>query len=121
MIQLSDLLPKGRALPVYPLRTVEGIKAIDVVWLSHARRPRQPPADDVAVLAPEICVEVAARHNPPGEIEERTRLYFQRGATECWVCDVKGRLSFYDPAGKLANSAICPAFPVVINDPEADA
>lgn len=111
---LHRLLKNGDALPIVPLRTAKGVKAVDVAWLSRARRVAQPPVDDVLVIAPEICVEVAARHNWRGEIEARMQLYFERGALECWICDVEGKMTFCDVTGMIRRSNICPLFPVAL-------
>jgi len=51
----------------------------------------------------------ASRGSPekPGKRE----LYFRAGASEFWVCDESGRLSFYGSSGQIQKSALCPGFP----------
>ena len=94
----------------YPVQTNKGVKAVDVVWVSDARLAAQPRKDDVAITAPEICVEVFSPRNRRGEIDEKKRLYFEKGAVECWTCDVKGKMSFFDANGQMAASKLCPNF-----------
>lgn len=31
--------------------------------------------------------------------------------TEFWICDLEGRMTFYDPAGEIPRSQLCPGFP----------
>ena len=48
--------------------------------------------------APPICVEVLSPTNTKGEIEGKRELYFERGAREVWVCDLDGKMAFYNPS-----------------------
>jgi hypothetical protein len=93
-----------------PIETSERVKATDVAWVSHERRASRPK-DPMYLVAPEICVEIESSSNPEGEWEERRRLLFERGAKEFWLCDLEGRLRFYEPAGPIARSGVCPDFP----------
>ena len=111
---LLRLLPAGRARAEYPVRTNKGVKAIDVVWVSRERHGQKPKTSIVHLLAPEICVEVFSPSNSAAEIEGKILLYFERGAQECWTCDRKGAMTFFDPTGVIKRSKICPKFPVRI-------
>lgn len=111
---LLRLLPEGRTRSEYPLRTNRGVKAIDVAWVSRERHAQRPGDSIVHLLAPEICVEVFSPSNSVAEIDEKMRLYFERGAQECWTCDGKGIMTFFDPAGPMEGSKLCPKFPVRI-------
>ncbi len=104
------LLPHGRSMPECPLRTSEGVKAIDVAWVSDARR-KSRPNDPCYLIAPEICVEVESPSNTQAELMERKRLCFEKGALEVWLCDQEGCLAFFDPAGSLDQSKLCPELP----------
>ena len=108
---LSRLMRHGEALAEFPLQTSKGVKGIDTVWISTKNLERQVGPNNVASIAPEICVEVISPSNRRGEIEEKMSLYFERGAVECWTCDKKGKMTFYNPAGVLARSELCPKFP----------
>ena len=68
---LCDLLP-GKALFACPLVTLDGVKVIDVVWMS-AGYFRELEAKEPLVLerAPEICVEVLSPSNSKPEMEEK--------------------------------------------------
>ncbi len=111
---LLRLLPSGLARAEYPLQTTKGVKAVDVVWVSRERRRQKPKNSIVHLIAPEICVEVLSPRNSRTEINQKIRLYFERGAQECWICDRKGNLSFFAPSGQIDRSQLCPEFPVRI-------
>ena len=108
---LDRLLKGGEALAEFPLQTSKGVKGIDAVWISTKKLSRQTKPDDVASIAPEICVEVISPSNQRGEIEQKMTLYFERGALECWTCDQKGKITFFNPAGSIPRSEICLKFP----------
>ena len=97
-------------MPECPIQTEEGVKAADVVWVSHERRASRQN-DPVYLIAPEICVEVVSPSNVEDELNERKRLFFQKGALEFWLCGLDGQLSFFDPGGPIPNSRLCPDFP----------
>jgi hypothetical protein len=52
--------------------------------------------------------------NKSEEIEEKILLYFAAGALEVWTCDLKGRMQFFDPLGKLKISKLVPEFPKLV-------
>ena len=108
---LNRLMKGGDALVIVPVHTAKGVKAVDAAWLSKERRAKHALVADALVMAPEICVEVAAPYNQSGEIAERIRLYLAHGATEGWVCAVNGKMTFYDADGLIRGSALCPDFP----------
>jgi len=110
---LGAMLKNGIAITECPLQTTEGVKAIDVAWISRTRRDSRPhrPA---YLIAPEICVEILSPSNTSDEIEFRKRLFFEKGAAEFWVCDEDGRMTFFDAAGELPASKLCPSFPSAV-------
>jgi Uma2 family endonuclease len=110
---LRDLMEGGRALPEVPVQTSEGVKAIDAVWVSEQRR-KSRPNDPCYLIAPEICVEVESPSNSDDEMTERKRLYFEKGADEFWLCDLNGDMTFFDPAGEIPKSKLCPKFPLKV-------
>ncbi|MGZ8940635.1 MAG: Uma2 family endonuclease, partial [Limisphaerales bacterium] len=91
---LRQLMPEGRTLTECPISTADGVRAADVAWASPAcmkslgNRACFPKA-------PEICVEVLSPRNTTSEIAEKKDLYFEAGALEFWLCDTKGRITFY--------------------------
>jgi len=114
---LHASLPGGMSMAECPIRTNEGVKSADVAWVSLARR-RSKKNDPVYLIAPEICVEVESPSNSEAELAERRRLYFEKGAAEVWICDLYGRMTFYDPTGEIGQSQLCPKFPAQIRLPD---
>jgi len=100
----------GLSMPECPIQTEEGVKAADVAWVSQERRASRVN-DPVYLIAPEICVEVLSPSNAAGELEERKRLFFAKGALEFWVCGLNGEMSFFDPGGPIPHSRLYPDFP----------
>ena len=111
---LLRLLPSGRARSEYPLQTAKGVKAIDAVWVSRDRLGQKPKGSLIHLIAPEICVEVLSPKNSRAEINEKIRLYFERNAQECWICDRKGNMTFFAPTGQIDRSRLCPKFPIKV-------
>ena len=111
---LKDLLPDGRTLPECPLSTADGVKSVDVVWLASARRELvERPV--LLTTAPEICVEVLSPSNTQAEMDEKRALYFDAGASEVWVCNLDGSMSFFvGPDHQVSASTLCPGFPQAI-------
>jgi Uma2 family endonuclease len=113
-VVLRQRMRGGRSIAECPIQTSEGVKAADVVWVSHERRASRPN-DPMYLVAPEICVEVESPSNAAGEWEERKRLFFERGAQEFWVGNLEGEMRFFDAAGPNARSGLCPDFPQRVN------
>jgi Uma2 family endonuclease len=108
---MVKLLSEGQALPECPLSTSDGVKAIDVAWLSATREEHleRPVALE---RAPEICVEIMSPSNKMSEIQEKRALYFEAGAQEVWICGLEGKLTFYvAPGSEVGASRLCPTFP----------
>lgn len=114
LLGLAHLLPKGLPRSEYPLQTNQGVKGVDVVWVSKDRHSQKPPTSTVHLIAPEICVEVLSPSNTTAEMNEKILLYFERGAQECWTCDGSGKMTFFDPTGVIKRSKLCPRFPAQI-------
>lgn len=112
---LHELLPNGEATVECPISTADGVRAADVVWISHERL--SPNAQKIVLTeAPEICVEVLSPENTRGEMAEKRALYFAAGAEEFWVCELDGRMTFFgrqSSAGERG-SRFCPQFPAQI-------
>lgn len=110
---LETFLKTGIVMPELAIQTTDGVKVADVVWVSD------PRADiileeDVASIAPEICIEVKSASNTLEEILEKKDLYFGAGAEEVWVCDAKGNMRFYNRQGQLSKSLLVPDFPEAV-------
>ena len=87
--------------------TSEGVKVADVAWLSdefYAEFGEKTPYPK----APEICVEVKSPANSKAEMEEKIRLYLEKGALEVWIVDELARINFYTHTGKMKTSKLAP-------------
>jgi len=99
---LKSLMKTGKTLQEFPVETEENVKAPDVVWLSQGLF-KQIKENISSPVAPEICIEVMS----PGN----TKLYFDAGAEEVWICDENGNMKFYNQTGELSYSVLVPEFP----------
>lgn len=89
--------------------TSEGVKVADVAWASDefiAEFGEQTPYPK----APEICVEVKSPANSKSEMEEKIRLYLEKGAQEVWIVDEKSKTTFYTHTGKISKSKLVENF-----------
>ena len=87
--------------------TGEGVRVADVAWLSdefYAEFGEKTPYPK----APEICVEVKSPANSKGEMEEKIRLYLEKGALEVWIVDEHARINFHTHTGKMRTSKLVP-------------
>lgn len=107
---LKEQLPAGKTLVECSILTSKNVKVADVVWCSDDFFRRHGTATPYPV-SPEIVVEVASPNNSLAELIEKKTLYFEKGATEVWLCEESGRILFYRPDGKLVESVCCPGFP----------
>ena len=106
---LRQKLAGGKSITECPIQTEEGVKA-NVAWVSQDRRASRQN-DPVYLIASEICVEVVSASNKEGELVERRRLFFEKGALEFWLCGLQSEMTFFDPAGQIDRSRLCPDFP----------
>ena len=115
---LTDLMPRGRVLSECPFSTADGVKTADVAWASP-QRMRELGNRACFPHAPELCVEVLSPGNTAAEIEEKTALYFDAGASEVWICASSGTMKFLarGATGPLKASRLCPSFPKRIELP----
>jgi Uma2 family endonuclease len=108
---LEGLLPHGTPFTECAISTADGVKATDVAWLGQ-ERPEVHEDPILFTRAPEICVEILSPSNTPSEIDEKRTLYFDAGATEVWICNLDGSMSYFvGPDRQAPNSSLCPAFP----------
>ncbi|MEM9368632.1 MAG: Uma2 family endonuclease [Planctomycetota bacterium] len=108
----------GLAKSECPVVTSDGIKVVDVVWLSDQRHQSERGVL-VRTIAPEICVEVMSLSNTMNEVQNKFKLYFEAGAVECWQCDLNGQMTYYlngDADKPHSHSKLCPDFPNHIAD-----
>lgn len=110
--RLDQLLPGGHVITECPVSTTEGVKLVDVAWISSTRRQSQR-GKTCFIHAPEICVEVISPSNSRRELREKKALFFASGAEEVWLCYGDGRVEFFrkETPETPGASALCPAFP----------
>jgi Uma2 family endonuclease len=93
--------------------TSKGTKVPDVTWFSQSFFELHRDATALPV-APPICVEVISKTNSTQEINSKRKLYFERGATEVWTCNLEGQVRFYNVEHELEQSQLAPQFPKLI-------
>jgi Uma2 family endonuclease len=100
----------GSSIAECSIQTSKNVKVANVAWMSAEfvkRYKNQTPFE----VAPEICVEIISPSNSQEEMLEKRQLYFEKGAKEVWICDLKGNIHFYNPDGQLENSKMVEGFP----------
>ena len=107
---LGELMRRGETLVECAIETEDSTKVADVVWASPATF-RKIKNEVSCSVAPEICVEVISPGNSDEEIGQKTGLYLRAGADEVWICDERGRMSFFSDKGEIEHSGLCPQFP----------
>jgi Uma2 family endonuclease len=107
---LESLLNSGEVMPECAIDTSDGVKVADVVWCS-AQRFDLIQDQVSASIAPEICIEVKSAGNTSDEMEFKKKLYFDAQATEVWICDEQGQITFCNRQGELSQSLLVPNFP----------
>ena len=108
---LQTMKPDGVSSAENGVNTTEGTRVPDVVWASFERR-RLDTGEVSWSSAPEICVEISSPDNSREEQRHKGYLYLEAGAEEFWTCDELGYMRFFDAAGSLERSRICPEFPL---------
>ncbi len=107
---LRLFLKDGKPLPECAIKTRKGTKVADVAWASSALLSKIKNETE-ASIAPEICVEVISEANFQKEMAEKSRLYFEAGAKEVWLCNENGVMRFFNAQQELAHSDLVPKFP----------
>jgi Uma2 family endonuclease len=112
--QLNLCLSGGRAGFETALKTSDNTKVSDVVWMSFAFIRANLQFDELPT-APEICIEVISSSNSLREMKQKGKLYFEAGASEFWLCDLNGKMCFFNAKGQLERSDLAPTFPLEID------
>ena len=107
---LQKLRSIGSTPTEFPVRTKDGVRSPDIVWISQERKALTLN-ESAASLAPEICIEVMSPGNTERKMLEKKDLYIDAGALECWICDENGIMRFYNLTGSLEQSRLVPEFP----------
>lgn len=107
---LYQHLAKGEVLVECAIHTQKGTKVADVAWAFWERLGLIRNEVECSI-APEICIEVLSESNSKKEMQLKKKLYFDNGAQEVWICDLYGKITFYNPQGELEYSELAPDFP----------
>lgn len=116
-VLLSRLMDGGGTATECPVSTSDGVKGVDVIWLSDEQL-KSVGSSSCVPFAPDICVEIKSPSNSWPELEEKRSLYFEAGAKEVWICDENQKMFFFanadssDPCREFSD--LCPDFPGVI-------
>jgi Uma2 family endonuclease len=101
--QIENFKQDGVVIIECSILTSEGVKVADVAWASDifiAEFGETTPYPK----SPEICVEILSPGNSKAEIEEKIRLYLEKGALEVWIVSDHDKISFFTHTGKIKNS-----------------
>jgi len=107
--KIKESLGNGVIVTECSILTSEGVRVADVAWLSdefYSEFGEITPFPK----APEICVEVKSPANSNAEMDEKIRLYLEKGALEVWIIDEYGKVSFYSHTGKIETSKLVKNF-----------
>ncbi len=107
---MKSMRPEGVAMVECAVRTRKGTKVADAAWASMDVINKIKDETD-ASIAPEVCVEVVSMSNTRKEMKEKRGLYFEKGASEVWICNEYGDVSFFAIAGEIEASEMFPDFP----------
>jgi Uma2 family endonuclease len=110
---LYQHLNNGEVLIECAIHTKKGTKVADVAWV-FLERFNQVRNQVECLIAPEICIEVLSESNSKKEMSLKKPLYFDKGAQEVWICDLYGKMTFYNKVGALKKSELAPNFPHAI-------
>lgn len=89
--------------------TNEGVRVADLAWASEefiAEFGDTTPYPK----APEICVEVKSPANSKAEMDEKIRLYLEKGALEVWIVEKDGKTTFHTHTGEIEASKLVENF-----------
>jgi Uma2 family endonuclease len=100
-----DLPYKVETTRAGAILTVEGVKVADVAWTSGDFMNTHGYSAPYSI-APEICVKIVSPGNASHEIETKVNLYLAKGATEAWVVDQEGAVTFFDHGGERSASSL---------------
>ncbi len=103
--QIENFKQSGVVIIECSILTSEGVKVADVAWASDAFIAEFGEMTPYP-KSPEICVEVLSPGNSKAEIEEKIRLYLEKGALEVWIVSDYKKISFFTHTGKINTSKV---------------
>lgn len=104
-IEINKSVLAGKGICNCSILTNEGVRVADVAWASDEFIEE---FGDVTPFpkAPEICVEIKSPANSKAEMEEKIRLYLEKGAQEVWIVDLNRKAEFHSHIGKIKKSKL---------------
>lgn len=105
--KIFNKLKSGVIVSKCSVLTNDGVKVSNTAWLSdkfYAEFGEKTPYPK----APEICVEVKSSGNSKAEMDEKVRLYLEKGALEVWIVDESAKINFHTHTGKTKTSKLAP-------------
>ena len=103
MVKMLQQKSSGQIIIECSIQTSEGVRVADVAWAS-AQFMNEHGDETPYNAAPEICIEVVSPSNSKEEMDEKIKLYIEKGACEVWLCHEKGDVSYYGAHGQIASS-----------------
>jgi Uma2 family endonuclease len=85
------------------IQTSKGVRVPDVAWGSEAYTALHLQ-DIWASAAPELCIEIISPSNTVQAMQEKILLFLETGATEVWLVEERGKISYYDLRGEISSS-----------------
>lgn len=107
---IENFLADGLTITECSVDTSKGVKVADVVYCSGAfltKHGYETPYQE----APDVCVEIVSRSNSKREMNEKKKLYFERGAKDVWLCYENGKVEFFNLKKQIEQSPLFPNFP----------
>ncbi len=105
VVYLRSKFPTGRVIVECSVKTDDGVKVADVAWASDEFMQRNGEATPYEE-APEICIEIVSPSNSREEMDEKIKLYLDKGALEVWICADDGTVSHFSRDGQLIRSTL---------------
>jgi Uma2 family endonuclease len=109
--KLRSKKKNGKVITECSILTRDGIKVADIAWASDEFIDENGFKTPY-LAAPEICIEILSPGNSIKEIESKIGLYLEKGASEVWVIDQKGKFSFFNNLGQIKKSKLAPAIKI---------
>ena len=113
-ILLNQHMSEGEVISECSIEKEDGVKVADIAWLSH-RFLEKYDYETPYTQAPEICIEIMSPSNTVRQMQEKMKLYFNKGAQEVWLCDESGTIQFYNSSSIIEHSLLVPHFPEYFN------
>ena len=86
---LLKYLMGGKLVFNAPVETSDGIRVVDVGWISDSRI-KTLQTEPVWTAAPDISVSIVSKNKTPQQIERDNHAFYAKGAVEAWVVDLSG-------------------------------